>query len=471
MSTVVTPASPATRLRQAREARAQASKRRLAPRLSSPNILLAYLLAEIACAAALLFPSLAGERVIFRTASFALSLLFLAFLPATAAAPHPARGPATFALLIVALEVFHPTTNTVAAGVATVALNLAVLGPLFWVPRIRIDLITVRRLFLVFWAYQAASAATGVLQVYYPGRFQPALAVNIAGSESYIEALQITLANGEKILRPMGLTDSPGGAGIGGMYAVLLGSAFLLERPRFFFRTVLLAGIGVGCFALYVCQVRSLAVMIAISMASMLYAFVRQGRASRVFSVMAPVAVAAIVAFVLASSVGGDAVTGRLKTLFEGSADNVYYSNRGIFLEHTIYDLLPEYPFGAGLGRWGMMRSYFGDRHNTASPMIWAEIQWTGWLLDGGLPLIIAYSAAIFLALREALRIATRPPVDQTDLDLQKWAAVLVGYSVGVIAITFNSCPFVGTVGIDFWLINATIVTASRQLEAKLAPS
>ena len=41
-----------------------------------------------------------------------------------------------------------------------------------------------------------------------------------------------------------------------------------------------------------------------------------------------------------------------------------------------------------------MMLHYFGDRYNAESPQIWAEIQWTGWLLDGGIPLMIAAAAA-----------------------------------------------------------------------------
>ena len=54
-----------------------------------------------------------------------------------------------------------------------------------------------------------------------------------------------------------------------------------------------------------------------------------------------------------------------------------------------------------------MMASYFGDQYNPDSPPIWAEIQWTGWLIDGGLPLMLAAAAGMLVALREAFR-ATR---------------------------------------------------------------
>jgi hypothetical protein len=436
-------------------------------RLNAPNILVIYLVAEIACAVMLLVPSLQAERVIFRSAAFTASLVLLAFLPQRGSQGHPSRGAAAVGMLVIALGLFNPMTNTLAAGVASVALNVAVCAPIFWVPRIRIDISTVRRLFFVFWAFQTASAAMGVLQVYFPGRFEPALAANIADDPAYLGSLHITLASGERVLRPMGLTDSPGGAGVGGTYAVLLSCAFLLDRPRLLYRIVLIGGLFVGCFALYLCQVRSLAVMLSISMIAMVIPFALRGRIDRATSLLVPLIGAAVVAFGLAVSIGGDSVTNRLGTLFEGNAQQVYYSNRGFFLKYTFVDLVPEYPFGAGLGRWGMMLSYFGDRHNTASPPIWAEIQWTGWLLDGGLPLMGAYFAALFIAIREAFRIATRVTDDPQLANMAQWASILLGYSVGVFAVTFNSCPFAGTMGIDFWLLNATVIAAARQLEAE----
>jgi hypothetical protein len=429
--------------------------------LQSSRWLMRFIFVEIACQLALLLPSVAGSRVIMRSTPFVASLLLVFLLPGPRE-NHPSRAVGVIGLGVIALSIFHPTTNTIIAGVATLGLNLAILGPIFWVPRVRIDLATVRRLFFVFWVFQTASASFGVLQIYYPGQFQPAIS-SVLNEDNILAGLQITLANGQRVLRPMGLTDQPGGAGIGAVYCVLFSAAFLLERPRFWFRMALIAGMLIGCFTLYLCQVRSLLVMLVISFVAMVVPFIYQRRLGRIAAVVLPVGAAAIVSFVVAVAVGGDAVTKRLATLLDGDPSTIYYSNRGTFLEHTFVNLLPEYPLGAGLGRWGMMRLYFGERFNPASPEIWSEIQWTGWLLDGGIALMVLYAIAIILAVREVMRIAVRRGFAGAD-ELNRWAAVLVGYGISVVADTFASCPFASTFGMDFWLLNATIFAASCQL-------
>ena len=47
-----------------------------------------------------------------------------------------------------------------------------------------------------------------------------------------------------------------------------------------------------------------------------------------------------------------------------------YQENRGIFLTYTLQELLYEYPFGAGIGRWGMMSAYFGEPDELAVPRV-----------------------------------------------------------------------------------------------------
>ena len=90
---------------------------------------------------------------------------------------------------------------------------------------------------------------------------------------------------------------------------------------------------------------------------------------------MLPLAAASLIAFAFAIAIGGDAVTGRLSTLIEDNPTKVYYSNRGFFIEHTFVDMLPQYPLGAGLGRYGMMRTYFGSWLDSGSKPIWVEVQ------------------------------------------------------------------------------------------------
>jgi hypothetical protein len=162
-----------------------------------------------------------------------------------------------------------------------------------------------------------------------------------------------------------------------------------------------------------------------------------------------------------AIAVGGTGTLDRITSLFSGSADQVYYQNRGHFLEDTINILLPKYPWGAGLGRWGMMNSYFGKNGNPLTDPIWVEIQWTGWLIDGGIPLVLTYTIALIMASYMTIKIAfERYRMD----DLSFWSAVVAAYNVGVLMITFNYPVFVSQMGMEFWLLNAAIfVAANRQ--------
>ena len=67
----------------------------------------------------------------------------------------------------------------------------------------------------------------------------------------------------------------------------------------------------------------------------------------------------------------------------------------------------------------------------------------------------------MLIALREALRAAvSKAPALR---GLSGLSGMLLGYSMGVVALTFNACPFAGTLGIDFWLLNAAFFAAVFQ--------
>ncbi len=217
---------------------------------------------------------------------------------------------------------------------------------------------------------------------------------------------------------------------------------------------------ALGLFTLYLCEVRSVAVMLAISILALGLPLVAQRRVGRYAFLLAVVSTVAVFGFMLALSVAEKHVTDRFLTLFESDPGTVYYENRGAFLQHTFYDLLPQYPLGAGLGRWGMIHGYFADSRSRIEAL-WAEIQWTAWLYDGGIPLMLAYGAAVVTALLTALRIASRP--DGAEGEIQKWATVLFGYGIGALALTFNNPMFEGTNGLEFWLLNGTVFAASQQ--------
>lgn len=425
--------------------------------LQSSRWLMGFVVFEFLCQLALLIPTLSVLRVGVRVAAFAGSAaMFL--MPGKGADFHPARNAVLVCLGILAISTFHPDTANLTAGIATVLLSLCIAGPLFWSARIRLDALALRKLFLLVWAFQSASATLGVLQVYFPGRFDPVTSIIL--NEGALNGLRITLADGTRVFRPMGLTDTPGGAAVGGMYSVLFAIALWLERPRFLFRIVLLLSMGVGLFALYLCQVRSLLVMLIPAFIAAAWSQMSVAKPGQVVKMIAPLALTAIVAFVFAASVGGDSMTARLATLIADDPQTVFMSNRGFFLQHTFSEMIPDYPLGAGLGRWGMIASYFGGGNPSATP-IWAEVQWTAWLVDGGVPLMLGWATALAIAFHQAFRVAVSK--DASLRGIAVWAGILVGYDMGVIAVTFNGCPFAGTMGVDFWLLNGAIFAAAAQ--------
>jgi hypothetical protein len=425
-------------------------------------LLIAFACLQFFCQLLLLVQELSPVRVVIRMSAFLGSAALLVVAPGVSTPGSRLRLWAYAILLIVALSAFNPESSNVVASVAQLALYASILGPLFWVARLRVSYATFQRLMLLFWLFYTASAVVGVLQTYFPGSFQPALSTVVSDQGAgYLESLEIELASGARIFRPMGLTDSPGGAAYGGLYAVLLGLGMLQGKSPFRGARVLAVGsVIIGAMCLYLCQVRSLLVMTGICVVTLAFVLVLSGRFSRLLGAGLVICAGAALAFILAQSVGGEAVASRLSTLTSEDPGSVYYKNRGMFLEDAVERLLPLYPLGAGLGRWGMISRYFGDGVDS----IWAEIQWTGWLLDGGVPLIIAYTGAILGSTWACLRLA----LQRDGREGNPWAATIVAYNVGAFALCFNYPLFMGTSGIEFWLLNAALLQSVTYSESTL---
>jgi hypothetical protein len=258
----------------------------------------------------------------------------------------------------------------------------------------------------------------------------------------------------------MGLTDLPGGAAMAGFYAFLLGAGLLLSSRRKLLRLLCVGSMFIGSAAIYLSYVRSVLVLLLVCMVAMLFLLVLRGELKRVATFSAMVLGMAVVGFLLAVMLGGEGVRERISTLVEDDPSEVYQRNRGKFLEYTLQEVLPNNLLGAGLARWGMVSVYFGDRDMVVDPAIdqdvWVEIQWTGWVLDGGLPLTLAYAVSIVLALWTAFRIATGRLGGQ-HRGLWPLAAIVFAYSVGGLALTFNFPFFVSQSGLEFWVLNALL--------------
>ena len=426
--------------------------------------LLGFAVVQIICQLALLSETLGSLRVVWRSVSFGISLVALVWVSG-AKRQHPSARWVTAALAVLALGLFHPTTNGPMVGLAQIALYTAIAAPIYWVPRLPVDRDALVKLIALLWLFETTSAAFGVLQVRYPGRFMPAVSDVVESNAVGIEAVSITLADGSRIPRPMGLTDRPGGAAGAGVAAVLFGIGFLIAVRK---KAVQLAAAGsvvIGLFCIYLSQVRAALVVAVITAGAfmvMLAWIKRTGDAVRLLVIAAVLAVAS---FSWAVAVGGTSMTDRMASLIQSSPQEVYSNNRGFFLFHTVGVLLPQYPLGAGLGRWGMARRYFGDPSNVFSGPIWVEIQWTGWLLDGGLPLVVLYGLAVLVAGWSMVEVARRTP----DPALAGWAALIAAYDLATLARTFSYVPFIGQSGMEFWLLNAAVWTAWRNSSAAAA--
>jgi hypothetical protein len=421
-----------------------------------PRWVYAFLITQFLCQLALLVPAFGPLRVVLRTLAFATSLGLFALLPGRSKCDGLTRTLVLVVLGILALSVLNPEGGGPIAAVAQWTFHLAIMAPIFWAGRIAVDRKVIERTLLILWGFYSASAFAGVLQAIFPGRFQPPLSTVLAerGPE-YVAAMSIRLASGDWIVRPMGLTDLPGGAAYGGFYAALLGLGVTLTKPFPGARLLGPFSVGLGMICLYLAQVRSLLVMLAICVVALLTVLMIAGRVGRSVLVATVACVVALVTYSLARSLGGTSMVERLSTLTADSAGSVYYRNRGIFLEHTFVELLPQYPLGAGLGRWGMMNNYFGD----ATRSLWAEIQWTGWLFDGGLLMLLIYPAALL----RALYVAVRSAASRDRGGFGVWAALIAAYDVGAVALTFSYPIFMSTAGIEFWLLNALLQAAAFQ--------
>jgi hypothetical protein len=117
-----------------------------------------------------------------------------------------------------------------------------------------------------------------------------------------------------------------------------------------------------------------------------------------------------------------------------------------------VSELLWEYPLGAGLGRWGMMQVYFGDATHWEAPPIHAEIQPTGWLLDGGVPLWCVMGLALLVSVRATYLVAVR-----TTGSLQESATSVLCLQGAFLATCLTGPVFNTYLGIQYWALAAAL--------------
>lgn len=416
-----------------------------------------FVVAQTAIPALLFVPGSQALRLPIRIGAYATALLGLALWwlrgqPRIAA--HPSHGWLRVCLLWLALMLTHPLTNSLAGGVGQLVLYLAVFCSVFWAPSMvdrRDGLMRILALLLVC---NGLNALVGVLQVYDPDRWMPReLSFAFAGNRDALAAATYIGAHGRAIVRPPGLFDTPGAVCGPGTVAALIGLIFALQPIPRWKRAAALVFSALGLAAIYLSHVRA---NFVITLGMMVVYFVllvvqRQRAHAATFATCA--AAVLVAAFLGSSLLGGESIASRFSTLLDEDPRSLYYAARGQQLSDGFSAIASQYPFGAGLARWGLMNNYFGDPANLDSTPLWAEIQPTAWVIDGGIVFVLIYGAALLAVIGRQWRLVSR----LADADDRVWAAAVVAVNAGTIALVFSFVPFTTQVGLQFWFLEGAL--------------
>jgi hypothetical protein len=369
------------------------------------------------------------------------------------------------AMLLLVLNLAHPRTQLM-AGLAQCVFQFSIAAPVFWAGKaIRNPRFLNRLLWLIF-VLCAANALVGLLQIYFPEQLMPPEFSSLAQSmdKNYLEAMTYQGSGGRTIIRPPGLSDLPGGAAVAGMMTGVMGIVFSMRREwgrrtRF----LCLTAAGVGMVTLYMTQVRSFFIMMVAAIVALCVVVMKRGLRWEGAWIAVTTATLIVISFTWALTIGGAAISDRFMGMAETGLINSIQVNRGIFIEDTFNNLLYEYPLGAGVGRWGMMNVYFANPNAADSQPLWAEIQMTGWLFDGGVLMWLFYGGAILAALLYCYRQA----VTATDRDMTHASRMVLCISLIIAGTSFAGPSFNTQLGIQFWFLVAAL-NGSRGTHARV---
>ncbi len=367
--------------------------------------------------------------------------------------------PLTLALGLLAANLLHPTSQ-IAAGVAQCVFQATIAAPMFWGWKAVDSAAQLRRLLVIAFVFNTAGAALGVLQVYFPKQFMPPEFSSLGSrlNDMYLESLTYEGIGGERIVRPPGLSDQPGGAATAGALTVVLGAGLSIAARSNSVRALTLGAAGVGLAAIYLTQVRSLLLMSVGALAMMAVMLFRRGQVVVAGRIALSAGVLVILAFFWARSLGGESVQERFIGITQQGAMRTYQENRGGFVSETFGVLLDRYPLGAGLGRWGMMQIYFANPDKVESAPIYVEIQLTGWLLDGGVPMWVLYGGAVVLSLLASYRLS----VKKRQPELASVALIVFCVQVLIAGFGWAGPVFNTQLGILFWFMASAVYGAAR---------
>src|SRR5262249_9928318 len=142
------------------------------------------------------------------------------------------------------------------------------------------------------------------------------------------KALSYIGNNGETIIRPTGLFDSPGAVAGPGMYAGLLGLIFFFSASGFWKKSVALLCSLLGVSVIYLTQVRTSLIVLAGMLCIYLWALLIRHRVIQAATLLTVAASLILAAFSLALFLGGGSIRDRFATLFAKNPADLYYANR-----------------------------------------------------------------------------------------------------------------------------------------------
>jgi hypothetical protein len=412
---------------------------------------------------ALLFvPGMQALRPAIRAGAFLISLAAFVYCwlnrSGRARAKHPAQVWLRLIFVCLVAMMFHPDTDSLLAGFGQTALYAAVFSPLFWVPALVTTRHQLMRILAILLICNGINSCVGVLQVYDPDRWMPAeFSSAFMMNHDMLEGSTYEGPDGRRIVRPPGLFDTPGAVCGAGTVAALLGLVFFLERMRWWKRAAALVLGAAGLAAVYLSHVRASAVVAAGMMLTYLVMLALQGQKKRATQFLGLAAGLVVVTFMASTILGGAKVRERFMSLIEGDPRTLYYHSRGVQLDQAFGDILTQYPMGAGLARWGVITGYVGTAR---SRVIWAEIQPTAWILDGGIFLLVLYPIALIATVIWEFKLV-RILADPND---RLWSSVIVAANVGTLALVVSFVPFTTQLGLQFWFLEGLLhgVMATR---------
>ena len=412
-----------------------------------------FVIGQTAIPALVYLPGTQPIRLYVRVASFVTASAILAwwlFATNRRSRPHAAQPWIIAIILYLGVMILHPLTVSTLAGLAQVVLYVSVIAPFFWAPGLVRGPDHLARLIALLLVCNGVNAAVGVLQVYDPGRWMPSEMSRIVTESAYgLGAVTYRGPNGQTIVRPPGLFDNPGAVAGPGMYAALLGLVFAISAIPLWQRVAALGASFAGIAAIYLSQVRVSLVMTVLMFASYVLLLSMQNRRGRAALFAGAAGGLVVAAFSFALILGGESIAERTLTLFAKDPVTLYSSSRGSQLVYAFDEVLERYPLGAGLGRWGMIATYFGGGATPDGVVLWAEIQVAAWAIDGGIVLLLMYAGVLAVTLISGARIALHHP----DAKVRACAAVVLAANLGTTALIFSFTPFATQIGLQFWFL------------------